>query len=87
MMQIAYILFWWLALEIIGLVSFPLVSRICGRLKDQGYIQTFRASVSYVLYVAVVQHQDITFRICQYPDLLCGAGRHLSLFRQEQLTG
>jgi YYY domain-containing protein len=36
-MQIAYIIFWWLALEIIGLVSFPLVSRICGRLKDQGY--------------------------------------------------
>jgi YYY domain-containing protein len=36
-MQIAYIMFWWLALEIIGLVSFPLVSRICGRLKDQGY--------------------------------------------------
>ena len=36
-MQVVYVLYWWLALEIIGLVSFPLVSRICGRLKDQGY--------------------------------------------------
>jgi YYY domain-containing protein len=36
-MQIAYVIFWWLVLEILGLVSFPLVSRICGRLKDQGY--------------------------------------------------
>ena len=36
-MQVAYVLYWWLVLEIIGLVSFPLVSRICGRLKDQGY--------------------------------------------------
>jgi YYY domain-containing protein len=36
-MQVAYVVFWWLVLEIIGLVSFPLVSRICGRLKDQGY--------------------------------------------------
>ena len=36
-MQLAYVIFWWLVLEVIGLVSFPLVSRICGRLKDQGY--------------------------------------------------
>ncbi len=28
---------WWLALVVIGLVSFPLVSRVCGGLKDRGY--------------------------------------------------
>ncbi|MEA1959013.1 MAG: DUF2298 domain-containing protein [Chloroflexota bacterium] len=33
----AYVILWWLALELIGLVSFPLVSRVCVRLKDKGY--------------------------------------------------
>ncbi|MDY6893448.1 MAG: DUF2298 domain-containing protein [Chloroflexota bacterium] len=37
MIQVAYVVFWWLALEIIGLVSFPLVSRICNGLGDRGY--------------------------------------------------
>lgn len=37
MMQLAYIFFWWLILEVIGLITFPLVSRVCGRLQDKGY--------------------------------------------------
>jgi len=37
MMQVAYVIFWWLALAIIGLTSFPLVSRVCTRLGDKGY--------------------------------------------------
>ncbi|MDY6916496.1 MAG: DUF2298 domain-containing protein, partial [Chloroflexota bacterium] len=37
MMQVAYVLVWWLALAVIGLLSFPLVSRICGSLADKGY--------------------------------------------------
>ena len=37
MIQVAYVLVWWLALAAIGLVSFPLVSRICGSLPDKGY--------------------------------------------------
>ena len=37
MMQVAYVAFWWLALEVIGLVSFPLVSRVCSGLGDRGY--------------------------------------------------
>ena len=37
MIQVAYVIFWWLALVIIGLVSFPLVSRVCSKLPDKGY--------------------------------------------------
>jgi len=37
MMQVAYVACWWLALEVIGLISFPLVSRICSSLGDKGY--------------------------------------------------
>ena len=37
MIQVAYVIFWWLALLVIGLISFPLVSRVCGRLPDRGY--------------------------------------------------
>ncbi|MFW6125570.1 MAG: DUF2298 domain-containing protein [Chloroflexota bacterium] len=37
MMQVAYVVVWWLALGVVGLVSFPLVSRICGALGDRGY--------------------------------------------------
>lgn len=36
-MQIAYVLYWWLALAFIGLVSFPMVSRVCGSVADRGY--------------------------------------------------
>ena len=37
MIQVAYVIFWWLVLLVIGLLSFPLVSRVCGRLPDRGY--------------------------------------------------
>ena len=37
MIQVAYVICWWLALEAIGLVSFPLVSRVCSSLGDKGY--------------------------------------------------
>lgn len=37
MIQVAYVICWWLALEVIGLVSFPLVSRVCSSLGDKGY--------------------------------------------------
>jgi len=37
MIQAAYVIFWWLALVIIGLISFPLVSRVCSSLADKGY--------------------------------------------------
>ena len=37
MIQIAYAIIWWLILLLIGLITFPLVSRVCGRLLDKGY--------------------------------------------------
>jgi len=37
MIQVAYVIFWWLVLMVIGLISFPLVSRVCSRLPDRGY--------------------------------------------------
>src|SRR3990172_6787309 len=37
MMQVAYALVWWLILLAIGLITFPLVSRVCNRLPDKGY--------------------------------------------------
>lgn len=37
MVQIGYAIFWWLILLIVGLITFPLVSRICGRFQDKGY--------------------------------------------------
>ena len=37
MIQVAYVIFWWLALVVIGLISFPLVSRVCDKLPDKGY--------------------------------------------------
>ena len=37
MLQIAYAIIWWLILLVIGLLTFPLVSRVCGRLPDKGY--------------------------------------------------
>ena len=37
MIQVAYAVIWWLILLVIGLITFPLVSRICGRLPDKGY--------------------------------------------------
>ena len=37
MIQIAYAVIWWLILVGIGLITFPLTSRICSRLPDRGY--------------------------------------------------
>ncbi len=37
MIQVLYVILWWLALVVIGLVSFPLVSKVCSGLKDKGY--------------------------------------------------
>jgi len=37
MIQVAYVIVWWLALVVIGLISFPLVSRVCSGLADKGY--------------------------------------------------
>src|SRR4030042_544104 len=37
MIQIAYAVLWWLILIAIGLIAFPLTSRICRRLPDRGY--------------------------------------------------
>jgi YYY domain-containing protein len=35
--QVAYAIVWWLVLVVIGLITFPLVSRVCNRLPDKGY--------------------------------------------------
>jgi len=37
MIQVLYVLLWWLTLFVIGLLCFPLVSRICRGLPDKGY--------------------------------------------------
>jgi uncharacterized membrane protein len=37
MIQVAYAVIWWLILLLIGLITFPLMSRVCGRLPDKGY--------------------------------------------------
>ena len=37
MIQVAYAVIWWFILLVIGLLTFPLVSRVCGRLPDKGY--------------------------------------------------
>ena len=37
MIQVGYAIVWWLLLVVIGLVTFPLVSRVCNRLPDRGY--------------------------------------------------
>jgi len=37
MIQVAYAIIWWLILLLIGLITFPLVSRVCGGLLDKGY--------------------------------------------------
>jgi len=37
MTELAYAAIWWLVLFLLGLVSFPLVSRVCHKLPDRGY--------------------------------------------------
>lgn len=36
-MQVGYVICWWLIVEVIGWLSFPLVSRVCSSLADRGY--------------------------------------------------
>jgi hypothetical protein len=37
MIQLAYAILWWFVMVVIGLIAFPLVSRVCSRLPDKGY--------------------------------------------------
>lgn len=37
MTQVAYAVVWWAVLLLIGLIAFPLTSRLCGGLQDRGY--------------------------------------------------
>lgn len=37
MIQVAYAVIWWLILVVIGLLTFPITSRVCGGLLDKGY--------------------------------------------------
>ena len=50
MMQLAYAIVWWLVLLVIGLITFPLVSRVCNRLPDKGY------SISKILGLVLVTY-------------------------------
>jgi YYY domain-containing protein len=50
MVQVAYAIIWWLILLVIGLITFPLVSRVCGRLPDKGY------SISKILGLLVLTY-------------------------------
>ncbi len=50
MIQVAYAVIWWLILLVIGLITFPLVSRVCGRLPDKGY------SISKILGLLVLTY-------------------------------
>ena len=50
MIQVAYAVIWWLAILVIGLITFPLVSRVCNRLPDKGY------SISKILGLLLVTY-------------------------------
>jgi YYY domain-containing protein len=50
MIQVAYAIIWWLILLVIGLITFPLVSRVCGRLPDKGY------SISKILGLLILTY-------------------------------
>ena len=52
MIQVAYVLFWWLALVIIGLISFPLTSRVCSSLADKGYSISKLVGLLILTYLA-----------------------------------
>ncbi|MDY6916495.1 MAG: DUF2298 domain-containing protein [Chloroflexota bacterium] len=53
-MQIAYVVSWWVALEVIGLVTFPLVARLCGGLNDRGYAITKLVGLVFLTYLVWV---------------------------------
>ena len=50
MIQLAYAVVWWLVLVVIGLITFPLVSRVCNRLPDKGY------SISKILGLLLITY-------------------------------
>lgn len=50
MIQIAYAVIWWLILLVVGLITFPLVSRVCSRLPDRGY------SISKILGLLLITY-------------------------------
>jgi len=52
MIQVAYVIVWWLVLLVIGLISFPLVSRVCGRLPDKGYSISKLVGLLFLTYIA-----------------------------------
>ena len=52
MIQVVYVVTWWLALAAIGLVSFPLVSRVCGSLHDRGYAISRLVGLVILTYLA-----------------------------------
>ena len=52
MIQVAYVIFWWLVLLVIGLISFPLVSRVCGKLPDKGYSISKLVGLLILTYLA-----------------------------------
>ena len=50
MIQVGYAIVWWLLLVVVGLVTFPLVSRVCNRLPDRGY------SISKILGLLLITY-------------------------------
>ena len=52
MIQIAYAFVWWLVLLVVGLIAFPLVSRVCGRLPDKGYSISKILGLVFITYVS-----------------------------------
>lgn len=50
MIQVAYAVIWWLILVVIGLLTFPLTSRVCSRLPDKGY------SISKILGILLITY-------------------------------
>jgi YYY domain-containing protein len=50
MAQVAYAVIWWLIPVAIGLIAFPLTSRICSRLPDRGYSISKIVGLLFVTY-------------------------------------
>jgi YYY domain-containing protein len=51
-METAYAAIWWLVLFVLGLIAFPLVSRVCDRLPDKGYAISKIIALLLVAYVS-----------------------------------
>ncbi len=51
-MQVAYVLYWWLALIAVGFVSFPLTSRICSSLADKGYSISRIIGLTFLTFIS-----------------------------------